>query len=235
MGQRDRAVSHPCDKASLSADDAYGRYYKAQWGGFAACGYHLRRKSVPGLSVAGARAGLTGERSGLFMEQIRIIKEMRDADRRTGRTGVLVRPRFGIWENVVGALSSGRDPATGQKQPGADFQKVLEAFLQIEEPHLHVIRPEAGRWEYSGAVLGVRSCVAWITWDAQYFGVPQRRRRIFAVADFAGHSPIPILAVPESVPGNAAPRGLPWQVAAGIIGNSAFDAGRFDPARTDSG
>ena len=113
---------------------------------------------------------------------------MRDADRKSGRTGVFVRPRFGIWENVVGALSSGRDPATGQKRPGADFQKVLEAFIQIEEPHLHVVRPEAGRWEYSGAVLGVRSCVAWITWDAQYFGVPQRRRRIFAVADFAGYT-----------------------------------------------
>ena len=162
-------------------------------------------------------------------------KEMRDADRRTGRTGVFVRPRFGIWENVVGALSSGRDPATGQKQPGADFQKVLEAFLQVEEPYLHVVRPEAGRWEYSGAVLGVRSCVAWITWDAQYLGVPQRRRRIFAVADFAGYSPIPILAVPESVPGYAAPCGLPWQVASGIIRNSACDAGRIDPSWAYSG
>ena len=81
------------------------------------------------------RAGLNGARSGLFMEQIRIIQEMRDADRKSGRTGVHIRPRFGVWENVVGALSSGRDAETGQKKPGADFQKVLEAFLQVEEPY----------------------------------------------------------------------------------------------------
>ena len=153
------------------------------------------------LSVAGARAGLAGARSGLFMEQIRIIQEMRDADRKSGRTGIHIRPRFGIWENVVGALSSGRDAETGQKKPGADFQKVLEAFLQVEEPYLHAVRPEAGRWEYAGGILGVRSSVAWIVWDAQHFGVPQRRRRVFLVADFAGYSAIPILAIPDSVPG----------------------------------
>ena len=93
---------------------------------------------MPGLSVAGMRAGLNGARSGLFMEQIRIIQEMRDADRKSGRTGVHIRPRFGIWENVVGALSSGRDAETGQKKPGADFQKVLEAFLQVEEPYYDI-------------------------------------------------------------------------------------------------
>lgn len=93
---------------------------------------------MPGLSVAGMRAGLNGARSGLFMEQIRIIQEMRDADRKSGRTGIHIRPRFGIWENVVGALSSGRDAETGQKKPGADFQKVLEAFLQVEEPYYDI-------------------------------------------------------------------------------------------------
>lgn len=132
--------------------------------------------------MAGMRAGLNGARSGLFMEQIRIIQEMRDADRKSGRTGVHIRPRFGVWENVVGALSSGRDAETGQKKPGADFQKVLEAFLQVEEPYLHVVRPETGRWEYAGGILGVRSSMAWIVWDAQHFGVPQRRRRVFLVA-----------------------------------------------------
>lgn len=81
------------------------------------------------------RAGLNGAHSGLFMEQIRIIQEMRDADKKSGRTGIHIRPRFGVWENVVGALSSGRDAETGQKKPGADFQKVLEAFLQVEEPY----------------------------------------------------------------------------------------------------
>lgn len=178
------------------------------------------------LSVAGARAGLAGARSGLFMEQIRIIQEMRDADRKSGRTGIHIRPRFGIWENVVGALSSGRDAETGQKKPGADFQKVLEAFLQVEEPYLHAVRPEAGRWEYAGGILGVRSSVTWIVWDAQHFGVPQRRRRVFLVADFAGYSAIPILAIPDSVPGYPAPRSLPRQIAATLIGSSFAYAGR---------
>ena len=178
------------------------------------------------LSVAGARAGLAGARSGLFMEQIRIIQEMRDADRKSGRTGIHIRPRFGIWENVVGALSSGRDAETGQKKPGADFQKVLEAFLQVEEPYLHVVRPETGRWEYAGGILGVRSSVAWIVWDAQHFGVPQRRRRVFLVADFAGYSAIPILAIPDSVPGYSAPRRVPRQIAATLIGSSFAYAGR---------
>lgn len=144
------------------------------------------------LSVAGARAGLAGERSGLFMEQIRIVKEMRNAEKRRGRTGVAVRPRFCAWENVPGAFSSAE---------GRDFHAVLEEFVHVEEPQLHVVRPESGRWEYAGAVLGVRSCVAWTTWDAQYFGVPQRRRRIFLVADFAGFSPIQILFDPTGLPG----------------------------------
>lgn len=147
------------------------------------------------LSVAGARAGLAGERSGLFLEQIRIIKEMRNVDKQRGRTDVLIRPRFGVWENVPGAFSSAR---------GEDFKIVLQSFLQIEEPHLHVVRPETGRWEYAGAMLGVRSCVAWVTWDAQYLGVPQRRRRIFLVADFAGYSPLQILFIPQSLRGDPA-------------------------------
>jgi len=160
------------------------------------------------------------------MEQIRIIQEMRDADRKSGRTGIHIRPRFGIWENVVGALSSGRDAETGQKKPGADFQKVLEAFLQVEEPYLHAVRPETGRWEYVGGILGVRSSVAWIVWDAQHFGVPQRRRRVFLVADFAGYSAIPILAISDSVPGYSAPRRVPRQIAATLIGSSFAYAGR---------
>ena len=150
------------------------------------------------------RAGLSGARSGLFSEQIRVIREMREADKRNGRTGIDVRPRFGVWENVPGALSSGRDPATGAKRRGEDFRIVLESFLKIEEPYLHVIGPAAGRWEYAGAVLGSRSCVAWVVWDAQYLGVPQRRRRVFLVADFAGHSPIPILFIQQSLQGHPA-------------------------------
>lgn len=77
------------------------------------------------LSVAGKRAGLAGERSGLFMEQIRIIKEMRDADAGRGRTGLFVRPRFMVWEQVPGAFSSNK---------GADFRTVLEEIIRVAEP-----------------------------------------------------------------------------------------------------
>ena len=152
---------------------------------------------MPGLSVAGARAGLEGARSGLFMEQIRVIGEMRNADRKRGRTAGAVRPRWGVWENVPGALSSGTPKAS-------DFQKVIEAFAQIEEPYLHVVKSPTRRWEYAGAVLGVRSSLAWITWDAQYFGVAQRRKRLFLVADFAGFSAIQILFNQDSLLGDTA-------------------------------
>ena len=113
---------------------------------------------MPGLSVAGMRAGLNGARSGLFMEQIRIIQEMRDADRKFGRTGIHIRPRFGIWENVVGALSSGRDAETGQKKPGADEEK-RSSKLKNHTFMLLDLRPGAGNmlgayWEYDPPWLG---------------------------------------------------------------------------------
>ena len=167
------------------------------------------------LSVAGARAGLAGERSGLFMEQIRIVKEMRNAEKRRGRTGVAVRPRFCVWENVPGAFSS---------TEGRDFHAVLEEFVHVEEPQLYVVRPESGRWEYAGAVLGVRSCVAWVTWDAQYFGVPQRRKRIFLVTDFAGYSPIQILFDQDRLLGNTAPGGGARQSAAAAVGTGTDES-----------
>ena len=174
------------------------------------------------LSVAGARAGLAGERSGLFMEQIRIVKEMRNADKLLGRTDDAVRPRFCVWENVPGAFSSAE---------GEDFRAVLESFIQIEEPSLDVARPASGRWEYAGAVLGVRSCVAWVTWDAQYLGVPQRRRRIFLVADFAGYSPIRILFDQDRLLGNPAPGGGTGKTAAASAGVGAPCSGGADPGK----
>jgi DNA (cytosine-5)-methyltransferase 1 len=169
------------------------------------------------LSVAGARAGLSGERSGLFMEQIRIVKEMRNADKSRGRAGIAVRPRYCVWENVPGAFSSAE---------GKDFLAVLREFVQIEEPQMDVVRPPAGRWEYAGAVLGVRSCVAWVTWDAQYFGVPQRRKRIFLVTDFAGYSPIQILFDQDRLLGNTAESEGTWEATAENAGNSPDTAGR---------
>ena len=167
------------------------------------------------LSVAGARAGLSGERSGLFMEQIRIVKEMRNADKYRGRAGIAVRPRFCVWENVPGAFSSAC---------GEDFRAVVESFIQIEEPQMDVVRPPAGRWEYAGAVLGVRSCVAWVTWDAQYFGVPQRRKRIFLVTDFAGYSPIQILFDQDRLLGNSAASKGTRQSAAAAVGTGTDES-----------
>ena len=181
MGERNRAVPNRSHKASFPRNDTRRRHNQTKWWRIAARRYHLRRLTVPGLSVAGMRAGLAGSRSSLFMEQIRIVKEMRNADKQRGRAAQFVRPRFLCWENVPGAYSSSE---------GKDFLQVLQSIIEIEEPHLHVVEPPTGRWEYTGAVLGVRSSLAWATWDAQYLGVPQRRRRIFLVADFAGFSPM---------------------------------------------
>ena len=111
--------------------------------------------------MAGMRAGLNGARSGLFMEQIRIIQEMRDADRKSGRTGIHIRPRFGIWENVVGALSSGRDAETGQKSLGRIFKKSSKRSSKLKNHTFMLLdlRPGAGNmlgayWEYDPPWLG---------------------------------------------------------------------------------
>ena len=135
------------------------------------------------LSVAGARAGLAGARSGLFMEQIRIVKEMRDADERRGRTAHTVRPRYMCWENVPGAFSSGTPK-------GEDFRIVLEEIVRVKDSTCSVPRPDSGTWESAGAIiLGDQFSLAWRVMDAQYWGVAQRRKRIFLVADFAGRRP----------------------------------------------
>ena len=151
------------------------------------------------LSVAGARAGLSGERSGLFMEQIRIVKEMRNADELRGRAALDIRPRFMVWENVPGAFSSGTPK-------GEDFRIVLEEIVRIKSDTVSVPRPDSGRWESAGRiVLGTDFSLAWRVIDTQYWpGTPQRRRRIFLVADFAGRSAPQILFDPESLPGHPA-------------------------------
>ena len=134
------------------------------------------------LSVAGKREGLSGERSGLFLEQLRIVREMRERDRANGRTGVLVRPRFMVWENVLGAFSS---------NGGRDFQAVLTEVARIAEPDApDVPLPDKGRWPHAGTIyqkLGGWS-ISWRVHDAQFWGVPQRRKRISLVADFGGLS-----------------------------------------------
>ena len=148
------------------------------------------------LSIAGKRAGLAGARSGLFMEQVRIVKEMREADKRNGRTGDMVRPRYLVWENVVGAFSSNK---------GKDFAAVLEEIIKIVEPEAPGIEvPEKG-WPTWGGYhdeVGGRWSVVWRTHDAQYWGVPQRRRRISVVADFGGDTASEIQFDGESLPGD---------------------------------
>lgn len=138
------------------------------------------------LSVAGKRAGLSGERSGLFMEQLRIVKEMRKRDQEeNGRTNQFIRPRFMVWENVPGAFSSNN---------GKDFQAVLTEIVRIVEPDApDVPMPDKGKWTKSGCIYDEmgRWSVAWRVHDAQFWGVPQRRKRIALVADFGG------LAAPE--------------------------------------
>jgi len=167
------------------------------------------------LSVAGARAGLAGERSGLFMEQIRIVKEMRDADERRGRTAHTVRPRYMCWENVPGSFSSAG---------GEDFRIVLEEIVRIKDGSCSVPRPDSGRWESAGAIiLGNQFSLAWRVMDAQFWGVAQRRKRIFLVADFAGRSAPQILFEQNRLPGYSASSGGQRQ------GTAASAPGCSDP------
>ena len=167
------------------------------------------------LSVAGARAGLAGERSGLFMEQIRVVKEMRDADERRGRTAHTVRPRYMCWENVPGSFSSAG---------GEDFRIVLEEIVRIKDGSCSVPRPDSGRWESAGAIiLGNQFSLAWRVMDAQFWGVAQRRKRIFLVADFAGRSATQILFEQNRLPGYSASSGGQRQ------GTAASAPGCSDP------
>ena len=169
------------------------------------------------LSIAGKRAGLAGARSGLYMEQIRIIKEMRERDMASGRTGEFVRPRYMVWENVPGAFSS---------NGGKDFAAVLEEAIRIAEPEAPDIEvPEKG-WNTWGGYhdeMGGRWSVAWRVLDAQHWGVPQRRRRIALVADFGGDTAWEILFERKSVSGYPSESGAAWEgPAAGAESGAAY-------------
>lgn len=162
------------------------------------------------LSVAGLRKGLQhtdkgdGEttRSGLFMEQMRVIKEMRNADSKRGRADDSVRPRYLVWENVPGALSSGKD-ANGNPCKGADFQAVLTEIVKVVEPTTpDVPLPNGGKWAKQGCLYGVGIngipfSVAYKVHDAQFYGVPQRRKRLVVLADFNGLTAAGILFDPQ--------------------------------------
>lgn len=160
------------------------------------------------LSIAGKRAGFSGERSVLFLEQIRVIKEMRYVDSLRGRTGESIRPRYMVWENVPGAFSSNR---------GKDFGAVLTETVRVVEPEATAVPvPEKG-WPTSGCLMGDGWSVAWRVLDAQFWGVPQRRRRIVLVADFGGQSAPEILFVRKSLSGDSEPGSETWERPAGSI------------------
>lgn len=151
------------------------------------------------LSIAGKRAGLAGERSGLFEEAVRIIREMRKST-----NGIY--PAFAVWENVPGVFSSNK---------GEDFREVLGQLAQLKEPGIVIPRPEKGKWKPAGCILGDGWSIAWRTMDAQYWGVPQRRRRIALVMDFGGQRAGEILFERQGLPGNFETGGKTEETPAG--------------------
>ena len=151
------------------------------------------------MSVAGRRAGLDGQQSVLFYQAIRIIKEMRCAT--NGKY-----PRYIVWENVPGAFSS---------NGGEDFKAVLEAVIGVAEPETQVPMPEKNRWPYADCYMGDGWSVAYRVLDAQFWGVPQRRKRIYLVADFAGGRAFDILFKSEGLSGYSAESFRSWQRTAG--------------------
>lgn len=162
------------------------------------------------LSIAGKRAGLAGQRSGLFMEAVRIIKQMQEAT--NGEY-----PKYAVWENVPGAFSSNK---------GKDFLAVLEELIRIKEPAISLPEPPNSKWSKAGGVSGNGWSLAWRTMDAQYWGVPQRRLRISLVLDLTGGRAGEILFEPESLRGHFAPGITPGQAAPRTAENGADDADR---------
>lgn len=158
------------------------------------------------LSIAGCRAGLAGKRSGLFMEAVRIIKEMRSSTNG-------LHPTFAVWENVPGAFSS---------NGGEDFRAVLEELARVEQSDASIPRPSSrgGRWSKAGAIAGNGWSLAWRQLDAQYWGVPQRRKRIALVADFRGGRAAEILFERTGLPGNPDQSIPTWQSIAGLAQDS---------------
>ena len=148
------------------------------------------------LSIAGPRSGISGSRSGLFLHQIRIIKEMREHDKKAnGRDDRTARPRICIWENVVGSLSS---------NSGHDFQTVLTEFIRIADPEAPDVPMPKKKWGKSGCLydeMGKWS-LAWRIHNSQFWGTPQRRRRVSLVVDFGGMSAPEILFEREMCNGN---------------------------------
>lgn len=175
------------------------------------------------LSIAGKRAGMAGERSGLFSEAVRIIREMRYAT-----FGAY--PKYAVWENVPGAFSSNK---------GEDFHAVLQSLCRVIDPDATIPRPTDARggikWPRAGAILADHYSLAWRTMDAQHWGVPQRRLRISLVLDLTGGRAGEILFEPESLRGHFAPGITPGQATAGTVENGAGTADRAFTLKIRSG
>ena len=161
------------------------------------------------MSVAGKRVGLGGSQSCLFYEAVRIVEEMRCAT--NGKY-----PRYIVWENVPGAFSSNK---------GEDFKAVLEAVCSVKIEGVSVPGPPGGKWANAGEVVADGFSLAWRVFDAQYWGVPQRRKRIYLVADFAGGSAGKVLFESEGVSGYSAEGFRAWQGAAGGAADRTGAAG----------
>lgn len=161
------------------------------------------------LSQAGNRTGIEGTQSSLFFEYIRIVKEMREAT--NGKY-----PRYMVWENVPGAFTSNK---------GADFKAVLENIARIKDPEATIPMPE--KWEHAGTVVGDGFSISWRVLDAQFWGVPQRRRRIFLVAGFDDECTEEILFESEGMFRNLAANFRTWKEAAGSAGESTEEASRI--------
>ena len=175
------------------------------------------------LSIAGKRAGMAGERSGLLSEAVRIIREMRYAT-----FGAY--PKYAVWENVPGAFSSNK---------GEDFHAVLQSLCRVIDPDAVIPRPTDARggikWPRAGAILADHYSLAWRTMDAQHWGVPQRRLRISLVLDLTGGRAGEILFEPESLRGHFAPGITPGQAAPVVIGGCTEDANRAFTLKIRSG
>ena len=165
------------------------------------------------LSIAGRREGLSGSRSNLFHEAVRIIREMRE--KTNGKY-----PRWAVWENVPGALSS---------QNGQDFRCVLESLIRIKDPEADVPLPDSRKWMPAGEIMGDHYSLAWRIIDAaQGWGVAQRRKRIFAVLDLNGQCAGKVLFESEGVSGYTPPRGEARQGATGSAASGAGTSGECD-------
>lgn len=164
------------------------------------------------LSVAGKQAGIhEGKRSSLFFEAIRIIREMRCAT--YGKY-----PRFAVFENVPGLFSSAR---------GADFRAVLQAFVNLCDDTLSVPEPPKGKWLRAGEIVGDHFAIAWRVYGAEHWGVPQRRDRIYLVADFTGQRAGEILFEQPGLRGHPAQGAAPGQRTAADAEGSLGGSARF--------